>query len=351
MSIDMKKLDELLGKVVGDIGAAMSAVHVVVGDRLGLYKALADGPCTPGELARKTGTNERMVREWLLNQAASGYITYDARSARFAMTPEQAFAFADDASPASMCGAFDITTSVHRDWERLVEAFRTGKGLPWGAHDHCLFCGTEKFFAANYRGNLVDSWIPALEGVRAKLLAGATVADVGCGHGASTIIMGRAFPKSTFVGFDFHEASIECARRKAHAAGVRNVTFEVGDSTSFPIPAAKYDLVMCFDCLHDMGNPAGCAKQVFRSLKADGTWMVVEPNAADTVEENLNPVARVFSAASAAICVPASLAFDGPALGACAGPKALTATIKSGGFRHCRVATNTPFNLVLEARP
>lgn len=352
MGVDPAKLDQLLGKLVGDIGAAMSAVHVVIGDRLGLYKGLASGPQTPAELARRTGTNERMVREWLLNQAAGGYVNFDAGSSKFFMSPEQAFTLGDESSPAAMNGAFDIITSVHRDWELLVEAFRLGGGLPWGAHDRCLFCGTERFFAANYRGNLVGSWIPALEGVSAKLSAGAQVADVGCGHGASTILMAKAFPSSTFRGFDFHPPSIECARRHAKEAGVSNVLFEVADATSFPgpDPSSKYDLVTCFDCLHDMGNPVGCAARVHQTLRPDGTWMVVEPAAGDTIEENLNPIARVFSAASAAICVPASLAYGGPALGACAGPAKLTETIMKGGFRACRVATQTPFNLVFEAR-
>lgn len=350
MTIDQAKLEQLLGRMVGDIGAAMSAVQVVVGDRLGLYKAIAGGAATAKDLAQRTGTNERMVREWLLNQAASGYIEYDKARGTYSMTPEQAMALADDASPAAMNGAFDIITSIHRDTDRLVEVFKSGRGLPWGAHDRCLFCGTERFFASSYRANLVGSWLPALDGVLAKLQKGARVADVGCGHGASTILMAKAFPNSVFRGFDFHEPSVECARRHAREAGVTNVSFEVGDATSFPAPEPGYDLVACFDCLHDMGDPVGCASRVRQALAPGGAWMVVEPAAGDRIEDNLNPVGRVFSAASTAICVPASLAFNGPALGACAGPTKLMETIRQGGFERCRIAARTPFNLVFEAR-
>ena len=352
MTIDESALNQLLGRVVGDVGGAMSAVLVVIGDRLGLYAALGKGEAlTSEELAGRTNLSERMVREWLLNQAASGYIQYDAGSKRYSMTPEQAMAFAQPEGPAFMCGAFDIVLSVHRDVEKITEAFRTGRGLPWGAHDACLFCGTERFFASSYRANLVSSWLPSLDGVAARLSSGAEVADVGCGHGASTVLMARAFPSSRFVGYDFHEPSIECARRRAQSAGVHNVRFEVADATSFPEAPGGYDLVTCFDCLHDMGNPSGCAARVHKMLKPTGTWMVIEPAAADKPEENFNPVGRVFAAASTTICVPTSLAFGGPALGACAGPAKLEQVIRSGGFKRVRVATATPFNLVIEARP
>lgn len=350
MTIDQGKLEALMGRMVGDIGAAMSASLVQIGDQLGLYKALAAGPATADELAAKTKTSPRMVREWLLNQAASGYAEFDGATGRFSMTPEQAAVLADENGPAFMVGAFDVVASMHRDQPRVAEAFRDGKGLPWGAHDGCLFCGTERFFAAGYRANLLSSWIPALEGMQARLEQGAVVADVGCGHGASTILMAQAFPRSRFTGFDFHEPSIECAQKRARAAGLGNCRFEVADATNFAAPANGFDLIACFDCLHDMGDPVGCARHVHASLKKDGTWMVVEPAAGDKVQDNLNPVGRVFSAASTAVCVPASMASGGPALGACAGPARLTAVIMEGGFTNVRIATQTPFNHVYEAR-
>ncbi|MEK6701548.1 MAG: class I SAM-dependent methyltransferase [Planctomycetota bacterium] len=351
MAINEAKLNEFMGKAVGDMGAAMSAALVVIGDRLGIYKAMAAlGPATTAEIGKKTGIAERYVREWTLNQAAGGYVSYDAKGGKYFLTEEQAFALANDESPAALGGAFEIIGSMHRDTAKVQGAYASGKGIAWGDHDACLFCGTEKFFAASYRGNLVGSWIPALEGVKAKLERGIAVADVGCGHGASTIIMAKAFPNSKFTGFDFHGASIECARAKVSEAGLKNVTFEVAEATGFALAPGGYGLVTCFDCLHDMGDPVGCGKRVRQSLAPGGTWMVVEPNAADTVEGNLNPVSRVFSAASAMICVPASVAFDGPALGACAGPAKLTETIKIAGFASVRVATTTPFNLILEAR-
>jgi SAM-dependent methyltransferase len=342
----------MLGTFVGEIGAATSAALVVIGDRLGFYKVLAaHGPTTPVELARRTETSERMVREWLLNQAAGGYVGFDAATGRFAMNEEQAAILADPESPVNMQGAFDVITSMHRDVDKLIGAFKTGKGVPWGEHDVCLFCGTERFFAGNYRGNLVSSWIPALEGVKAKLERGAEVADVGCGHGASTVLMGKAFPASKFIGFDAHGPSVECARTRAAAAGLKNVRFEAGNATDFPAGAGGgYDLVCIFDALHDMADPTGCAVRAKKVLKADGTLMVVEPNAADTVEGNLNPISRVFSAASTMICVPASMSGNGPALGACAGPKKLTEVLNAGGFPRVRVATSTPFNIVLEGR-
>lgn len=350
MPVDQQKLNELLGKVVGDFGAAMSAALVSIGDRLGLYSSLASlGKATPAALAARAKVNERLAREWLLNQAAGGYIEYDRATGAFWMTDEQIAAFADESGPAFMLGGYNIIASIHRDEPKVAQAFTSGKGLPWGDHDSCLFCGTERFFASTYRASLVDSWIPALTGVRAKLQAGARVADVGCGHGASTIIMARAFPKSTFVGLDFHPASIACAAKRAADAGLKNVRFEQADATSFPAPTGGYDFIACFDCLHDMGDPVGCAKRVHASLAPGGAWMVVEPAAGDTVEENLNPVGRVFSAASTMICVPASQAFGGPALGACAGPKRIHEVMKAGGFASPRLATATPFNHVHEA--
>lgn len=356
MPVDSNRLNEFLGKAVGDMGAAMSAGLVLIGDRLGLYRVLAaDGPLTSAQLATRTGTQERYVREWLLNQAAGSYVSYDPASERYHMTPEQAFCLADAESPGYIVGAFEIIASTMRDQPRVERVFNTGGGLPWGDHDACLFCGTERFFAANYRGNLIDNWLPALDGVVGKLRQGIAVADVGCGHGASTILMARAFPRSSFVGFDFHVPSIDCANKRAQDIGLGNVRFQVADAVTFPgagadEASALFDLIACFDCLHDMGDPVGCARHVHRRLKAGGTWMVVEPNASDKVEGNLNPVGRVFSAASTMICVPASLAYGGPALGACAGPKRLMETMALGGFADVRIATTTPFNMILEAR-
>lgn len=352
MAVDQDRLHQFILKAVGDIGAAMSAALVSIGDRLGLYKALASGgSMTSAELAAKTGTAERYIREWLLNQAAGGYIDYNPGTRRYSMNPEQALALADDQSPCFLAGAFDVIQSVQRDEPTIRERFKSGAGVPWGEHDSCLFCGTERFFAPSYRASLVDSWIPALDGAAAKLRDGASVADVGCGHGASTVIMARAFPRSKFVGYDAHAPSIDCARKRAAEAGVAgNCSFELADATSFPKTTGGFDLVACFDCLHDMGDPVGCARRVRETLKPGGSWMVVEPNAADTVEGNLNPIGRTFSAASTMICVPASLAFGGPALGACAGQNRLAEVMAKGGFSRIKRAAETPFNMVLEAR-
>jgi SAM-dependent methyltransferase len=351
MPVDEKKLNEFMGKAVGDIGAAMSAVLVLIGDKLGLYKALAGaGPMTPAELAKKTSTTERYIREWLGNQAAGGYVAYDAASGKYILPPEQAFALADENSPAFIQGAFQIISAIHKAEPKIAENFKSGAGLDWCDHDRALFEGTERFFRPGYRGHLVDSWIPALDGVAAKLKKGIHVADVGCGHGSSTILMGQAFPASRFVGFDFHPASIDVARRRAKEAGIdKHVTFEVARSTDYP--GNDYGLVTNFDCLHDMGDPLGASKHVRQSLAPDGTWMIVEPFAGDRVEDNLNPVGRVFYAASTMICVPASLAHKGPALGAQAGEARLRDIVTKGGFTRFRRATSTPFNLVLEARP
>jgi 2-polyprenyl-3-methyl-5-hydroxy-6-metoxy-1,4-benzoquinol methylase len=353
MSINEAKLNEFLGKAVGDMGAAMSACLVMIGDRVGLYKAMAGaGPMTPKDVAIKSGCAERYVREWLLNQAAGGYVDYDPKSGKFTLPAEHAFCLADENSPGYILGAFDMIQSMNRDEPKVRAVFKTGEGVPWGDHDACLFCGVERFFASSYRGNLVGSWIPALDGVKSRLADGAAAADVGCGHGISTILMAESFPRSTFVGFDAHKPSIECARKKAAAAGVTNCTFEVADAASFPAPkgGGAFDFITCFDCLHDMGDPVGCATNVLRRLKKDGVWMVVEPFAGDKVEDNLNPVGRTFSAASTMICVPNSMATKGPALGAQAGPARLKEVIGKGGFKNVRVATTTPFNLILEAK-
>jgi 2-polyprenyl-3-methyl-5-hydroxy-6-metoxy-1,4-benzoquinol methylase len=350
MAVNQDKLNEFLGKAVGDIGAAMSANLVLIGDRLGLYKGMAKmGPVTPAELAKATKTIERYVREWLSNQAAGGYVTYDAATGRFALPAEQAFALADEASPCFLPGAFQVIAATFMAEPKMEQRFRSGKGLGWAEHDHRLFEGTERFFRPNYAGNLVNSWIPALDGVEAKLTAGAKVADVGCGFGSSTILMAKAYPKSTFVGFDYHKPSILAARKRAKEAGVKNIAFTVAKSTDYP--GTSYEFVAHFDCLHDMGDPVGAAKHVRETLKKDGTWMIIEPFANDKVEDNLNPIGRVFYAASTMICVPASLAYKGPALGAQAGEARLRNVVTKGGFTRFRRATQTPFNLALEAKP
>jgi 2-polyprenyl-3-methyl-5-hydroxy-6-metoxy-1,4-benzoquinol methylase len=352
MSIDETKLNEFMGKVVGDVGAAMSAALVVVGDRLGLYKAMASqGPTTPAKLADATGTKERYVREWLNAQACGGYVAYDAKTGTYTLPPEQAFALAEDLSPASCPGVFSVARAMWSGIDRAAENFKTGGGLAWGDQHPCLFEGTERFFRAGYIGNLVGAWLPALEGVVAKLERGASVADVGCGLGASTLLMAKAFPRSRFRGFDSHAGSIELARRRAADAGLADrVTFEVAKSTDYP--GTGYDLVACFDCLHDMEDPAGAARRARQTLAKDGTWMIVEPFAGDRPEDNHTPVGRVFYSASTMLCVPHSLAFGGPALGAQAGEAQLRSlVVEGGGFTRFRRATQTPFNLVLEARP
>ena len=345
-------LDEFVGKILNDVGSAMTGALVVIGDKLGLYKALAkDGPLTPADLARKTRTTERYVREWLAAQAAAGYVVYDPATRQYSMTEAQAMALADDQSPACMQGAFEIVSAVYQDEPTLTEAFRSGAGVGWHQHSTCLFRGTERFFRSGYAAHLVQEWLPALEGVVPKLERGGRVADVGCGHGASTILMARAFPQSTFIGYDYHAASIERARQLASEAKVTdNCKFEVADSRAYP--GTGYDLVAVFDCLHDMGDPVGVSRHVRQSLDADGTWMIVEPFANDSVEDNFNPVGRIFYAASTMVCVPASMSQDvGLALGAQAGEGRLRDVVQSGGFTRFRRAAATPFNLILEARP
>lgn len=350
MPVNTDKLQEFLNKAVGDIGAAMSANLVLLGDRLGLYKAMAKmGPVTPAELAKATKTAERYVREWLANQAAGGYVAYAAGTGRFTLPAEQAYALADESSPVFLPGAFQVIAATFMAEPKIEQRFKTGKGLGWGEHDSRLFEGTDRFFRPNYAGNLVNSWIPALDGVEAKLKAGATVADVGCGFGSSTIIMAKAYPHSTFIGFDYHTPSIVAARTRAKQAGAKNASFKVAKSTDYP--GKGYDFVSHFDCLHDMGDPVGAAKHVRETLAADGTWMIIEPFANDTLQDNLNPIGRVFYAASTMICVPASLAYKGPALGAQAGEARLRKVVTKGGFTRFRRATQTPFNLILEARP
>jgi len=304
---NLDKLNELVGKLVGDLGAAMAGAGILLGDRLGLYKAMADGALvTSSELAKKTGLHERYVREWLSGQAASGYIDYHAEKNAFSLSPEQAMAFAEEGSPAFFAGAFDVVQATYLDEPKVAEAFRTGKGVGWHEHSKCLFSGTERFFRPGYNANLVPSWIPALNGVEGKLKAGATVADVGCGHGASTIVMAQAYPNSKFFGFDYHAPSIERAKAAAKEAGVGDrITFAQASAKDYP--AKGYDLVAFFDCLHDMGDPVGAGRHVKETLSKDGTWMIVEPFAHDDLKDNLNPVGRVYYAASTFICTPASL--------------------------------------------
>jgi 2-polyprenyl-3-methyl-5-hydroxy-6-metoxy-1,4-benzoquinol methylase len=352
MAINQDKLHEFLGKAINDFGAVFNAALVRIGDKLGLYKALASGgPQTPAELAKRTGTSERYVREWLSAQAAGGYVTYTPANGKFHLSEEQAFAMADENSPAFMPGAFQVALAATKAEEQLSERFKTGQGMGWHEHHHELFVGTERFFRPGYAANLVTTWIPALEGVDAKLRNGARVADVGCGLGASTVLMAKSYPKSEFVGFDYHDKSIETAKQRAKDAGVANrIRFEVAKAKDYP--GKDYDFVTFFDCLHDMGDPAGASAHVHSTLKKDGTWMIVEPFASDKLEDNFNPIGRAFYGASTLLCTPASLSQEvGLALGAQAGEKRLREVVTSGGFSHFRRATQTPFNLIFEARP
>ena len=350
-TLDEQRLNDLVHKIVCDLGAFVHGSLVVTGDRLGLFKALADhGPMTATALAARTETNARYVEEWLAAQAASGYVEYDTKSQEFFMTPEQTAVLADENSPVAMAGGFYSAASVARDEPKLTEAFRTGEGLSWGNHDACLFCGTAKFFRPNYQRHLVADWIPALDGVAEKLARGARVADVGCGFGLSTLMLAESYPNSEFVGFDFHVPSIERARELAADAGLKNVRFEIAAAKDYPGP--DYDLVTFFDSFHDMGDPAGAAAHVKSTLKSDGTWMLVEPFAHDSLEDNLNPIGRVYYGFSTAVCTPSALSQNGGiALGAQAGETRLRDVITEGGFTRFRRATETPFNMILEARP
>jgi SAM-dependent methyltransferase len=349
--LDIAKLEAFVFRAVEEVGATLNAALVVMGDRLGLYRALAgSGPLTPSELAERTDTAERYVREWLNAQAAGGYITYDPDSGRYTLLPEQAVALTDSESPAYLPGFFQIALGSVLDSPRITEAARSGEGVGWHQHDHNVFEGCERFFRPGYNANLISSWLPALEGVVEKLERGATVADVGCGHGSSTILMAKAFPHSTFTGSDYHAGSIETARERAREAGVDNTRFDVVPAAGFG--GASYDLVTMFDCLHDMGDPVGAARHVRESLAEDGTWLIVEPRAGDRVEENLNPVGRAYYGFSTLLCTPASLSQEvGLALGAQAGEARIRDVVTSGGFTRFRRAAETPFNLIFEARP
>lgn len=346
---DNARLEAFLGAAVRDLGAAASATLVLVGDRLGLYKALANAPATPAELAERTGTHERYVREWLGNQAAGDYVQYDPDSGRYSMNEVQKLCLADPAGPVDLPGAYEIVQDYFHMLDRTLENFRTGNGLEWGEHHQCLFHGVERFFRAGYNAHLVGEWLPALDGLVDKLKAGAKVADVGCGHGASTVLLAKAFPDSEFVGYDYHDDSIRVASERAASAGIRNVRFEVADASGYR--DKDFDLVAFFDCLHDMADPLGAARHARQALKPDGHVMLVEPFAGDRVEDNLTPVGRVYYGASSQVCVPVSLARKGPALGAQAGEARLGAIMREAGFGRFRRATETPFNLVLEARP
>jgi 2-polyprenyl-3-methyl-5-hydroxy-6-metoxy-1,4-benzoquinol methylase len=351
MAIDEKTLQNLIGRMLADVGAAMGAALVLLGDKFGLYKALAaQGPMTAAELATRTSTAERYVREWAAQQAAAGYINYDAASSKFSMSPEQALVLADENGPAFFPAMYEIAAAAVRDEPKVADAFRTGSGVGWHEHDPCLFRGTERFFRPGYAMHLVSEWIPALQGVEEKLKRGARVADVGCGHGSSLILMAKAYPKSEFFGFDYHEPSIVRAREAAREAGVSDrAHFERAAAKDYP---GTYDLVAFFDCLHDMGDPVGAASHVKQTLNPGGTWMVVEPFAGDRIEDNFNPIGRLFYGASTMICVPGSLSQEvGLGLGAQAGEKRLREVLTAGGFTQVRRATATPFNLVLEARP
>jgi 2-polyprenyl-3-methyl-5-hydroxy-6-metoxy-1,4-benzoquinol methylase len=350
--VDEGKLHQFVGQMLSDLGGAASIPLVHIGDALGLYKTMHEkGPMTVAELAAEAGVHERYLREWLSHQAASNYVTYDPATRTFALSPEQAMVFAIEDSPVNLIGAFETTAALLGNQEKVKPAFKTGTGVGWGDQAGCMFCAVARFFRPGYQNNLIGSWLPALDGVVEKLERGARVADVGCGHGWSTLLMASAFSNSEFVGYDFHRDSIAEAQRHAREHdGNANVRFEVGAAKDFA--GSDFDLVTFFDCLHDMGDPAGAARHVFGALKRDGTWMVVEPRAGDRLEDNLNPVGRLYYAASTMICVPTSLAQEvGTALGAQAGEARLREIIAAGGFRSVRRATETPFNMVLEARP
>ncbi len=349
--LDMNKLNAFVGQFVTDLGAAVHAGMVIIGERLGLYKALAGDPMTSAQLAAKTKTDERYLREWLSSQAAGGYVTYDAKNEKFSLSEEQAFTLATEDSPAYLPGAFELTLGSLAAVPRIAESFRTGAGMGWDEHVDAVFHGCEKFFRPGYAANLVSAWIPALSDVKEKLEAGARVADVGCGKGASTLLMAKAFPNSRFFGFDYHAKSIEAARESTKRNDVaERVTFDVSDAKDFP--GKDYDFVAVFDCLHDMGDPVGAAAHVRQSLARNGTWMIVEPFANDQLKDNLNPVGRVYYSFSTLLCTPCSRSQEvGLCLGAQAGEARIREVVSAAGFSRFRRATETPFNIVYEARP
>ncbi|MGB0100004.1 MAG: class I SAM-dependent methyltransferase [Nocardioides sp.] len=350
MTIDNDKLMGFVGQFVTDLGATVAAGNVVLGDRLGLYRALAEGPVEPRDLADRTGLDARYVEEWLRGQAAGGYVEYDAAAGAYSLTEEKAFALTDPDGPLFLPGAFELALGSLAAVPRMEQAYRTGAGIGWHEHDDRVFSGCERFFRPGYLASLVDDWIPALDGVRDKLASGATVADVGCGHGASTVLLAEAFPASRFTGSDYHQGSITEASKRAAEAGVGDrVDFEAAGAQDFS--GTGYDLVATFDCLHDMGDPLGAARHIHNALGADGSWLIVEPFAGDTVEENLNPVGRVYYNFSTFLCVPNAMSQPGGyALGAQAGEKAIGQVVTNAGFTRFRRVAQTPFNLVYEAR-
>jgi ubiquinone/menaquinone biosynthesis C-methylase UbiE len=351
MTIDQDKLGELLGRFVSDLGATGAAGNVVVGHRLGLYRSLAEGPATAEELARRTGTDPRYIAEWLRGQAAGGYVSCDPAAEQFSLTEEQAFALADPDGALYLPGAFLLALGALRAESQITDAFRSGAGMGWHEHHQDVFTGCEMFFRPGYIANLTSAWIPALEGVEAKLAAGGRVADVGCGHGASTVLLAQAYPKAAILGSDYHQASVDMARKRAAEAGVADrARFEVASAQTFS--GTGYDLVATFDCLHDMGDPVGAARHIRQALDADGTWLIVEPLAADTPAGNLNPVGRVYYSFSTFLCVPNARSQPGGyTLGAQAGEPAIRQVAEQAGFTRFRRATQTPFNVVFEARP
>ena len=351
-AIDPDKLMGFVFRAVDEVGATLNTALVVMGDALGYYRTMADGaPATPSELAERTGTDEHYTREWLAAQAAGSYVEYDPETRRYTLPPEQAAALTDESSPAYLPGFFQFAQGTAHDAAAVIEAARTGDGIGWHAHNGDVFAGCERFFRTGYNAHLIGEWLPALDGVVEKLEQGATVADVGCGHGASTILMAQHFPRSTFLGSDYHAESIAVARDRAEEAGVTDrVRFEVAPATG--CSGRDYDLVTMFDCLHDLGDPVGAGRHVKEALADDGTWMIVEPMSGDRVEDNLNPVGRIYYAYSTLLCTPASLSQDvGLALGTQAGPARIRDVATTAGFRRFRSAANTPFNNVLEVRP
>jgi len=346
--IDMARVEELAGKVIGDVAGAMSLYMAYLGDQVGIFEALdGAGRLTPGQLADRLGTSEKYVHEWLGSVSAAGYVTFHPESGTFSLTPEQALVFAREGQPACMQGFFQAVVSQFESHEKAVETLRSGKGRPWSDQTQCCFCGTDRFFRPGYAASLTSEWIPALDGVEAKLKQGAKIADIGCGHGSSSILMAQAYPNSTVTGFDFHPPSIEAAKAKARAAGVENVRFEVASAQDYP--GEGYDFACIFDALHDMGDPVGAAAHIRETLTEDGTFMLVEPMAGDSLGENLNPLGQIFYAFSTTVCTPASLAQEvGLGLGAQAGQKRLTEVLNEAGFTSVRRASETPTNMVLE---